>query len=249
MAMIIYPTMELHNGKVVSLRRGRLKEPNVWHVDPIETVHGFAEAGAEWMHLTDINALAGNGNNNTLSERIIREAGIPVQFGGGFRSRDVVEQWIDKGVGRVVIGTMAAYDPALLKEIVKRYPDQIVLAVDIYEGSVMTEGWRKKSALNPDIFIRAFEDCPLAGIVVTDIDADIEDGEASLGLISHLASLSRHHVIARGTVHTVDDVSRLKYVPNISGTLIGRALMSQNVDLKEALSVAQAEPHPVTPLI
>ena len=247
--MIIYPTIELHNGKAVSLRRGRLKEPHVWHIDPIETVHGFAEAGAEWMHLTDINALAGDGNNNTLSERIVREAGIPVQFGGGFRSRDMVEQWIEKGVGRVVIGTMAAYDPALLKEIVKRHPDQIVLAVDIYEGSVMTEGWRKKSALDPDIYIKAFEECPLAGILVTDIDSDIKDGEASIGLISHLASLTRHQVIARGTVHTVDDVSRLKYVHNISGTLIGRALMSRNVDLKEALSVARAEPDPVAPFI
>ncbi len=100
--MIIYPTIELHNGKCVSLTRGRLDEPFIWHVDPVETARGFAAAGAEWMHLTDINALAGDGNNNDLLEKIIRSAGIPVQLGGGFRSREVVETWIDKGAGRIV---------------------------------------------------------------------------------------------------------------------------------------------------
>lgn len=242
--MIIYPTIELKDGKCVSLTRGRLQEPEIWHVDPIETARGFAEAGAHWMHVTDINALAGDGDNNDLIEEIIRAAGIPVQLGGGFRSRDRVSQWIDKGAGRIVVGTMAAHEPDLLRELAKYYPDQIVLSVDIYQGHVMTDGWRSASAFSPEDFVRAFDNAPLAGIIVTDIDADIEEQEGRLGMISGLAAHTRHPVIARGTVRSADDVARLKYVANISGTLIGRALMSRDVDLAEALAVAQPEPEP-----
>ncbi|GAB4286811.1 MAG: 1-(5-phosphoribosyl)-5-[(5-phosphoribosylamino) methylideneamino]imidazole-4-carboxamide isomerase [Roseovarius sp.] len=243
--MIIYPTLELHDGKCVSLTRGRVEEPVIWHVDPVETAHNFAEIGAEWLHVTDIDALAGTGDNNALLEEIIRSVGIPVQLGGGFRSREMVERWIDKGAGRIVLGTLAALEPDLVRQMAKYHPDQIVIAVDIYQGSVMTEGWRTPSALDPEVFISAFEEAPLAGIIVTDIDADIEDTDGSLGLISGLAMKTHHPVIARGTVRSVDDVARLKYVHNIAGTLIGRALLSRDVDLAEALAVARSAPEPV----
>lgn len=243
--MIIYPTLEILNGKSVSLTRGRLEEPVIWHVDPVETARQFAAAGAEWMHVTDMNALIGDGNNDALIEEIIRAARIPVQLGGGFRSRERVGHWIDRGAGRVVIGTMATHDPDLVKELAKRHPDQIVLAVDMFQGHVMTEGWRKYSALEPDSFVAAFDNEPLAGIIVTDIDADIEDQDGQLGVISGLASKTRHPVIARGTIRSTDDVSRLKYVYNIAGTIIGRALLSKDVDLAEALAVARPEPEKV----
>jgi phosphoribosylformimino-5-aminoimidazole carboxamide ribotide isomerase len=243
--MIIYPTLELHNGKVVSLTRGRLEEPVIWHLDPVETARNWAAAGAEWLHLTDINGLAGDGDNAELAEEIIRKAGIPVQIGGGFRSREAVTSWIEKGAGRVVIGTMAARDPDAVKELAKYYPDQIVLAVDVFEGSVMTEGWRTKSAFLPEDYLRAFEDAPLAGVIVTDIDADIEDTDGSIGVIAALAGSTPHNVVARGTVRSVDDVARLKYVPNIQGTLIGRALLAKDVDLAEALAIAKADGAPV----
>ncbi len=243
--MIIYPTLELHDGKCVSLTRGRVEEPVIWHVDPVETARKYAALGAEWLHVTDVNALAGTGDNNELLEKIIRAAGVPVQLGGGFRSRESVARWIDKGAGRIVLGTLAALEPDLVREMAKYHPDQIVIAADIYQGSVMTEGWRTRSALDPEIFVSAFDDVPLAGIIVTDIDADIEDADASLGLISGLAMKTRHPVIARGTVRSVDDVARLKYVHNIAGALIGRALLSKDVDLAEALAVARAEPEPV----
>lgn len=243
--MIIYPTMELHDGKCVSLTRGRVEEPVIWHVDPIETARRFAAEGAEWLHVTDINGLAGEATNTELLEQIIRSVGISVQLGGGFRSRDSIERWIDKGAGRIVVGTMAAHDPDQVKELAKYHPDQIVLAVDVFEGSVMTEGWRTRSAFDPKAYVAAFDDAPLAGIIVTDIDADIEDSDASLSVITGLAGATRHPVIARGTVRSADDVARLKYVPNIAGAMIGRALFSKDVDLAEALAVARAEPEPV----
>ncbi len=243
--MIIYPMLELSKGKCVSLPQGRLDEPSIWHVDPVKTACGFTDAGAEWMHVTDIDAVAGEGENSELIEEIIRSVRIPVQVGGGFRSREGVEAWIDKGAGRIVLGTMAAHDPQTFKALANEYPDQIVLSVDVFEGSVMTEGWRTKSALQPEEYLAAFENVPLAGVIVTDIDADREDRDASLGVITGLAAATRHPVIARGTVRSVDDVARLKYVPNISGALIGRALFAKQVDLEEAIATGAAEHEPV----
>lgn len=237
--MIIYPTMELQKGRCVSLEMGRLDSPNLWHVDPIETVRSWAAAGAEWMHLTDLDAVVGSNENAELVEKIIRAAEIPVQLGGGMRSREHVEHWIDKGAGRVVIGTLAALEPHLVKELAKLYPDQIVLSVDVWDGYVMTEGWQNQSAYTPDAFIEAFADAPFAGIIVTDIESDTVNVEAQLGLISGLAEKSRTPIIASGVVRTVDDISRLAYIPNISGAMTGRALFRKTLDLAEAIEVAK----------
>lgn len=243
--MIIYPTMELQHGRCVTLNKGRLDEAMIWHVDPVETARGFAADGAAWMHLTDFDALEGSDENADLVQEIIRAAGIPVQLGGGFRSRDSIEAWIDRGAGRIVIGTLAARDPDLVKELAKYYPDQIVLAVDVWQGQVMTNGWREVSAIAPEDFIAAYAGAPLAGIIVTDIDSDIEDLDAQLGLISGLAAQARTPVIASGLVRSADDIARLKYVPNIAGALVGRALFRKTLTLSEALDVAQPAPEPV----
>lgn len=244
--MIVYPTLEILNGKCVSLRRGRLEDPVLWHVDPLETARSYAEAGAEWLHLTDINGLLGDeGDNTALIEEIIQGVGIPVQLGGGFRARETVEQWIDKGAGRIVIGTMAVYYPDLVKELAKFYPDQIVLSLDVSEGHLMTEGWRTASAFTPEAFLAEFAKAPLAGVIVTDIDAYIaEEPDGSMGVIAGLAEHTRHPLIASGIVRNIDDVARLRYIPGIVGAQLGRALMSKDVDLAEAIKVARPAPEP-----
>lgn len=243
--MRIYPTMELQNGRCVTLDKGRLDNAMIWHVNPVETARSWAEAGAEWMHLTDFDAIEGKDTNVELIEEIIRAAEIPVQLAGGMRTREQVERWIDKGVGRVVIGTLAAREPKLVKELASLYPDQIVLSVDVWQGYVMTDGWRSQSVFTPEAFIDAFEGAPFAAIVVTDIDSDMEDVEAQLGLISGLASHSRTPVIASGVVRTVDDISRLAYIPNISGAIVGRALFRKTLDLTDALEMAKSAHEPV----
>ena len=167
-----------------------------------------------------------------------------MQLGGGFRSREAVTRWIDKGAGRIVLSTLAAQDPETVRALAKYHPDQIVVAVDVWQGQLMTHGWQSPSAIAAEDFIAAFEGVPLAGIIVTDIDADIEDSDGSLGLISGLAARTRHPVIARGTVRHVDDVALLRYIPNIAGAMIGRALMARDVDLAEALAVARPTPEP-----
>jgi phosphoribosylformimino-5-aminoimidazole carboxamide ribotide isomerase len=237
--------MELQNGRCVTLEKGRLDEAMIWHVDPVETARGWSSAGAEWMQLTDFDAIEGRDTNVELVEEILRSSEMSVQLAGGMRTREQVEHWIDKGAGRVVIGTLAAWDPILVKELAKLYPDQIVLAVDVWQGQVMTEGWRSQSAFTPEAYIEAFADTPFAAILVTDIDSDMEDVEAQLGLISGLAEKSRTPVIASGVVRTADDISRLAYIPNISGAIVGRALFRKSIDLAEALETAQAAHEPV----
>lgn len=238
--MIIYPTIELQNQRCVSLTRGNMNEPQIWHVDPVEKAREFAAAGAEWMQITDFDAIVGSADSSDLKEEMIRSVGIPVQLAGGFRSREQVEHWIDKGAGRIVLGTLAVHEPNLVMEMAKFHPDQIVLAVDVWQGKVMTDGWKKSSAYEPLDFIQAFADAPLAAIVVTDIDADFADSDASLSLISSLAAATRHQVISRGLIRTVDDVTRLRYVSNVAGAQVGQALFRKTVDLADALAAAAA---------
>lgn len=237
--MIVIPAIELQNGKCVSLHRGRIEEPQIWHVDPVETARAFAEAGASWLHITDFDAIDGDGGNSEIVLEIIRKCGIPVQYGGGIRSMDQVGTMLDAGVGRVVVATGAVLAPDLLKEAAKRYPDQIVLAVDVFQGKVVTNGWRNTSVFDPTDFLGNFELDPLAAVIVTDIDAKIEDTDERLALITALAGVTHHTVIARGLARSLDDISRLKYVPDVAGTIISRALFNRQVNLADAIATAE----------
>ena len=117
--MIIYPTIELQAGHVVSLFRGRLEDPNIWHVDPIESAQAFAAAGAEWIHVTDFDGVAQTGGHRDLLLELIRQTGAPIQLGGGFRSYETIAEWIDLGAGRIVVGTLAATAPDVVKQAAK----------------------------------------------------------------------------------------------------------------------------------
>ncbi|WP_298921776.1 1-(5-phosphoribosyl)-5-[(5-phosphoribosylamino)methylideneamino] imidazole-4-carboxamide isomerase [uncultured Roseobacter sp.] len=239
--MILYPLIELLDGRCVSLFRGRTNEPHIWHVDPVEKAKSFAKSGAEWLQITDFDAMSGDERNADLVREIIRTVGIPVQLGGGFRSLQRIAEWIDHGVGRVVVGTLALHQPEIVKEAAKLFPDQVVLAVDVFEGLVVSDAWQHKSAFTPSAFLKAFDDDPFAAIIVTDIDADIGDAEDSIALVTQLASEAKPLVIARGLSRTLDDLSRLKYVPFVSGALVGRALFDGSIVLEDALDLVKPE--------
>lgn len=239
--MILYPMIELLEGRCVSLFRGRTEEPQIWHIDPIEKAKNYASAGAEWLHITDFDAMSGDDRNTDLIREIIRTAGIPVQLGGGFRSLERIAEWIDLGVGRVVVGTLALRQPELVKEAAKLFPDQVVLAIDVFEGHVVSDGWKEKSAFTPSAFLGAFSNDPFAAIIVTDIGAEIGDAEDSVALITQLASEANSPVIARGLTRTLDDLSRLNFVPQVSGALIGRALFDRTISIEDALNVLRPE--------
>jgi len=241
LAMMLIPIIELLDGRCVSLFRGRTEEPQIWHVDVVEKAKGFAKAGAEWLHITDFDAMGGDECNEDLIREIILKAGVPVQLGGGFRSMERIAKWIDYGVGRIVVGALALQQPYLVKEAARLYPDQIVLAVDVHEGLVVTDGWREKSAYDPKSFIEAFADDPFAAIIVSDISASLGDAEDSLALITQLASDARTPVFARGLTRTLDDIARLKYVPSVSGALIGRPFFDHSMSIEDALEVVKPE--------
>ncbi len=247
--MILYPTIELQNGRCVSLFRGRMEEPQIWHVDPVEKAMDFVAAGARWLHVTDFDAIEGGEGNTAIVDAIIRGAGAAVQLGGGFRTLNGIAEAIDRGAGRIVIGTQAVVQPDLVKQAAKAHPDQIVLAVDVYQGRVMSHGWRSPSVFEPEDFIATFETDPLAAIIVTDIDADLEEADDALALVTRLAGIARAPVIARGLARSLDDISKLKYVPGISGAIIGRALFDRSVDLEEALAIAEAPLEPAADFI
>lgn len=247
--MILFPLIELLEGRCVSLFRGRIEEPQIWHVDPISKVKEFAEAGAEWVHVTDFDGVKGDDRNSELLLEMIRSAGISIQLGGGFRSAAQVEYWIDKGVGRVTMGTLAVQQPDLVKELAHTYPDQITIALDIYQGYVVGEGWRTTSALLPSDVVKTFEGSPIAAIILTDIDADLEESEDSLALITQIAGETKTPVIARGLTRSLDDLSRMKYVPHLTGAVLGRALFDRSIDLHEALEIAKPEPENLAPFI
>ena len=242
--MIIYPTIELQSGRCVSLFRGRLEEPQIWHVDVIAKAQEFAAAGAEWLHVTDFDGVAQQGGHRDLLLDLIRQTGAPIQLGGGFRSYDTIAEWIDLGAGRIVVGTLAATAPDVVKQAAKAFPDQICLAVDVWQGKLMIEGWREPAVMAPADFIQAFSDDPLAAVIITDIDAKLTVSDASLAQVTELAGHANAPVIARGLSRSLDDIARLKFVPDISGAIIGRALFDKSIALEDALGIAADAPGP-----
>lgn len=236
--MIIIPCMEIANGRCVSLHRGRLDEPMVWHVDPVEKAREFAASGASWMQLTDIDAIRGSQENRDLVIEIIRNVGIPVQLGGGFRSLEMIRDGLEIGAGRIAVGTIAVLTPDAVHAAAKLFPDQIVISVDVWQGAVMTHGWNEPSAITPEGVLEEFKKAPLAAVAVTDIDSNIDNRKSSLMLLKSLAGKTRTPLIASGVIRKINDIKRLKRIPNVEGALIGTALYNRTIGLEDALAAA-----------
>lgn len=242
--MNLYPTIELQNGRCVSLTRGRIEEASIWHVDPVEKAKEFARSGATWMHLTDFNAIDGDDGNAGLVEEIIRSAGLAVQLAGGVRTYERAESWISKGVGRVVLGTAAVKDPQLVKKLAKFHPDQIVIAIDVWNGRVLTDGWREESMFTAEGLLDEYAGVPLAAVIYTDVNADVEGVDANVSQLAQLAGRTRLPIIASGLVRTLDDLSMLKYAGHCDGALVGRALFEKSVELGAALALSRPDVAP-----
>mgnify|MGYP006285754289 CR=1 FL=1 len=240
--MIVYPVLQLQEGRCVSLTRGALDTPTVWHGDPVEKAQAFVEQGAEWLHVTDLDAVAGAGSNAALVREIILKAGVPVQVAGGMRSDEAVRGWLEAGAGRIVFGSSAARMPDWVKAHAKAVPDMMAVSIDVLEGRVMVDGWKEAAAFGPQDMVRAYEGTPLAAVIVTDIDRDLDLPESSFALTTRLAEETRTPIIASGLVKSIDDVSTLRHLPNIAGVMIGRALHDRTIDLAEAIEVAAAAP-------
>ncbi len=247
--MIIYPDIELQKGRCVNLVGGRMESPLVYDVDPVEAACEFVREGAEWLHVVDLDAVFNVGNNTGIINEIIRKSGASVQVAGAIRSMDKVHRWIDAGASRVVVATAAVKTPHFVKEAATAYPAQVVVSVDARGGKVVVAGWRETTSFTPVEFARAFSDVPLAAIIYTDIDRDEEAPESNLSHTTELAAKVHTPVIASGVVKSLEDISTLKYLPNISGAITSRALFGGVFTLTEALAIAIAPPEPIASFI
>ncbi|KUF11815.1 HisA/HisF-related TIM barrel protein [Pseudoponticoccus marisrubri] len=240
--MQVIPTIELLNGRCVTLRGGDFDAPTLWHVDPVATARGFVAAGATRLQVTDLDAMQGRHDNDALITEIIRAVGVPVQVAGGIRARERAEFWIAQGAAQVVVGSLAVTAPDMVRALAKYRPDMVLLNFDIRDGWLAPIGRQMDTVLDPSAVLESFAQAPLAGVIVTDHDADAAGVEKHLGVITGLAAQTRHLVFASGLVDTLDDFSRLRYVPNIAGAIVGRALMRKTFTLEQALDVARPQP-------
>ena len=242
--MIIYPDIELQGGKCVHLFRGSSEEPIVHNETPLEAAKRFVSEGAQWLNVIDLDQIFGTGDNTEAICEIITTAGCNVQVGGGIHSIERVREWIEAGAGRVVIATAAVKDPDFVKAAAFAYPDQIVVSIDTSDGYVAIDGWRSTTVFTPVEFASQFQGVPLAAIILTDIDRDIEAPQSSMAAVTELSTHIRTPVIASGVVKTLDDVSTLKYLPNIAGAVVGRALFSEAFSLEDAHKIVMEPAEP-----
>jgi phosphoribosylformimino-5-aminoimidazole carboxamide ribotide isomerase len=241
--VILFPAIDLKEGRCVRLLRGDMAAATVFNEDPADQARRFQAAGCRWLHVVDLDgAFAGDARNAEAVRAIVTALDIPVQLGGGIRSMDAIEGWLDAGIERVILGTVAVKDPSLVLEACKAYPGRVVVGIDARGGRVAVEGWAETSDLATIDLARRFEDAGVAAIVFTDIDRDGALGGVNVEATAALADAVSIPVIASGGVSSPDDLTALRAAsPRIVGAIVGRALYDGRIDLATALSALAAE--------
>ena len=239
--MIIFPDIEIQSGQSVNRTRGKEKEPDVYDISPLEAAKKFVGAGAEWLHIIDIDGSLQHGHhpNAKLICEIIKSVDIPVQVGGGVRTQSDVEWWLDHGAARVVLGTVAVVDQLMTMEVCGRHPGKIVISITGKDGYAMIDGWRTRTSFTALDLAKSFEDSGAAAIIYTDLDRFEGGPEVGLASTIEIGTELEIPLISTGTVRTLDDVSALSLLPNIEGVIIGRAFFQGTVELADAIEVAR----------
>lgn len=238
--MILFPAIDLKDNQVVRLRLGEMDQATIFNADPVAQAQAFAAAGFEWLHLVDLNgAFAGRSMHEPLIESILSATRLPVQLGGGIRSLERIERWLEIGVNRVILGTVAVKDPALVREACKRFPGRIVVGVDARQGRVAVEGWAEVSDLGVAELAERFEDAGAAALLYTDIERDGVLTGVNVESTVELARATRLPVIASGGVASLDDLAELMVYEEdgICGVVCGRALYDGRIDAAQALAL------------
>ncbi|MDO5529265.1 MAG: 1-(5-phosphoribosyl)-5-[(5-phosphoribosylamino)methylideneamino]imidazole-4-carboxamide isomerase [Paracoccus sp. (in: a-proteobacteria)] len=234
--MILYPAIDLKDGNCVRLLRGDMEAATVFGADPAAQAKAFEDAGAEWLHLVDLNgAFAGKPVNGDAVRAILGAISIPAQLGGGVRDMATIEQWLSRGLARVILGTVAVENPALVREAAAAHPGRIAVGIDARGGRVATRGWAEETETNASELARRFEDAGVAAIIYTDIDRDGAMEGPNIAATEALARAVSIPVIASGGVSSLDDLLALKQGGAVAGAISGRALYEGAIDLAEAL--------------
>jgi phosphoribosylformimino-5-aminoimidazole carboxamide ribotide isomerase len=238
--MILFPAIDLKDGRAVRLLRGDMAQATVFNEDPAAQARDFAAAGFEWLHLVDLNgAFAGRPVNAAAVEAILAAVDIPVQLGGGIRDIATVERWLSAGVRRVILGTAAVKTPELVREACRAFPGRVVVGIDARDGRVAVEGWAEASATAALDLAQSFEDAGVAAIVYTDIERDGALAGVNVGATQTLAAALSIPVIASGGVASLDDIAALMAIAKdgVEGVICGRALYDGRIDPKSALAL------------
>ncbi|HMK68083.1 MAG TPA: 1-(5-phosphoribosyl)-5-[(5-phosphoribosylamino)methylideneamino]imidazole-4-carboxamide isomerase [Stellaceae bacterium] len=239
--MILFPAIDLKGGNCVRLLRGDMHAVTVFNDDPAAQAQSFAAAGFQWLHVVDLDgAVAGASLNAPAVERILAAVRLPVQLGGGIRSRAQIEQWLARGVRRVILGTAALRDPELVKSACRAHPGGIVVGIDAREGKVAVEGWATTAEITAAELAARFEDAGVAAIVYTDIERDGALTGINVEATAALARRLETPVIASGGLASLADIRALRRHERdgIAGVICGRALYDGRIDPKAALALA-----------
>jgi len=238
--VILFPAIDLKDGLAVRLQQGDMARATVFNRDPAAQAQAFERQGFEYLHLVDLDgAFAGKPMNASAVEGILSAVKIPLQLGGGIRDRGTIDGWLGKGVARVIIGTAAVRDPALVKEAARAYPGRVAVGLDARDGKVAVEGWAATSELSALDIAHRFEDAGVAAIIYTDVARDGMLKGLNLDATIALADAVSIPVIASGGLASIDDIRAL-LVPRaqkLAGAIAGRALYDGRLDAAEALAM------------
>jgi phosphoribosylformimino-5-aminoimidazole carboxamide ribotide isomerase len=235
--MILYPAIDLKDGQAVRLLRGDMDKATVFSDSPATQAKAFEDAGCEWLHLVDLNgAFAGEPVNGAAVEAILAETNVPAQLGGGIRDMQTIAPWIEKGLARVILGTVAVENPDLVREAAREFPGKVAVGIDARNGKVATKGWAEETDVMVTDLAKSFEDAGVAAIIYTDINRDGAMQGPNIEATEALARAVQIPVIASGGVSSLADLTALRDTGVISGAISGRALYDGALDLKEAIA-------------
>ncbi|MBV7393891.1 1-(5-phosphoribosyl)-5-[(5-phosphoribosylamino)methylideneamino]imidazole-4-carboxamide isomerase [Mameliella sediminis] len=237
--MILYPAIDLKDGKAVRLLRGDMDKATVFNDDPAAQALEFVAKGCEWLHLVDLNgAFAGEPVNAAAVEEILRQTKTPTQLGGGIRDMATIEMWLSKGLARVILGTVAVERPELVREAARAFPGQVAVGIDAKDGRVATKGWAEVTQVDAVELARSYEDAGVAAIIYTDINRDGAMQGPNVEATAAMANAVTIPVIASGGVSSIKDLKALRDCgASLNGAISGRALYDGAIDLAEALNV------------
>jgi phosphoribosylformimino-5-aminoimidazole carboxamide ribotide isomerase len=243
--VILYPAIDLKDGKCVRLVRGEMASATVFNDDPAAQARAFAATGFQWLHVVDLNgALAGHSVNVSAVAAIRRAVGMRIQLGGGIRDQAAIEHWLGLGIDRVVLGTAALRDPDLVRRAAAEYPEQIAVGIDARHGRVAVEGWVETADIGVVELARRFEDCGVAAIIHTDIARDGALRGVDADAQAELAQQLSIPLIVSGGVASLADIAALKARESdgIAGVICGRALYNGRIEARAALRLLTETP-------
>ena len=242
--MILFPAIDLKSGTCVRLVQGDMARATTFSDDPGRQARLFQAAGCRWLHIVDLDgAFTGRTVNAAAVADIVASIDIPLQLGGGLRDLAAMERWLENGVSRVILGTAAVRDPALVATACREFPGRVAVGIDARDGHVAVSGWSESSAVSALELGLRFEDAGVAAIIYTDIDRDGTLSGVNRDAVADFAQALTTPVIASGGVASLRDLSRLKALVEfgVEGVVVGRALYDGNLDLVEALDLLSSD--------